>query len=214
MARSYTFSDSARAGREAKRQATKEALLEAARLLAGRRGIGGLSVTEVARLAGVSHSLINTYFHGKAGLISELVKERNIRRMAESAAIAAGPGDAAARLRAILEGWARFDLSDPALLRVLRAYSWEWSDLAEAEHRRDRAALMAPVAQVLADGRAAGRFRADVAEGDALSAIWAVYTVGIRAAVFSAPIPEPEKAIAALWGQIAAMVLVPAALVR
>ena len=207
MARSYTLSEDARAGREARKTATKEALLEAARLLAGRRGIGGLSVTEVARLAGVSHSLINTYFHGKAGLIAELVKERNLRRMAESSAIAAGEGKAADRLRGILESWARFDLADPALLRVLRAYSWEWSDLAEAGHLRDRAELMVPVARVLADGRGEGAFRSDVADPDALAAIWAIYTIGMRSAVFSAPIPTPEKAIAAIWGQIAAIVI-------
>jgi len=206
MARSYTLSEAARAGREAKKEATKDALLEAARLLAGRRGIGGLSVTEVARLAGVSHSLINTYFDGKAGLIAELVKERNIRRMAESAAIAQGPGSPEDRLRAVLEGWARFDLSDPALLRVLRAYSWEWSDLAEAGHLRDRVEMMAPLARLLDEGRAGAVFRTDVAQADALAAIWAIYTIGMRGAVFSAPIPTPEKAIAAIWGQIAAIV--------
>lgn len=211
MARSYTLSESARAGRDAKKEATKTALLEAARLLAGRRGIGGLSVTEVARMAGVSHSLINTYFHGKAGLIAELVKERNLRRMAESAAVAAGPGRPDDRLREVLTGWARFDLSDPALLRVLRAYSWEWSDLAEAGHLRDRAEMMAPLARLLAEGQAAGIFRRDVAAADALPAIWAIYTIGMRGAVFSAPIPTPEKAIAAIWGQIAAIVMVPAA---
>lgn len=209
MARSYSFSAAALAGRAARRQATRQALVEAARSLAARRGIASLSVTEVARQAGVSHSLINSYFGGKAGLIAELMRERGQRRVAEGAATAAGPGSVEARLRAVLVGWAAFDLADPALFRVLQAHGWEWSDRAEAAHRREQEALMAPLARLWAEGRAAGRFRSDMAEADVLAAIWAIYGAGMRAAVFAAPIPQPEQAIAAIWGQIAAIVMVP-----
>ena len=64
MTRSYTLSEPARARRAAQKHATRAALLEAARAIAAERGVEAISVVEVARRAGVSHSLINAYFDG------------------------------------------------------------------------------------------------------------------------------------------------------
>jgi AcrR family transcriptional regulator len=207
MPRSYTLSDKARAGRDARKQATRRALLDAARALAAERGVEGVSVVEVGRRAGVSHSLINAYFDGKAGLLAAVVRDFNAPQVERSREIASGPGTAEARLRAILTAWAAFDLADPALLRVLQAHSWDWSDAAEEENRVDRAAGLEPVGRVIAEGRASGAFRADVAMTDALAAIWAIYTIGMRDAVYARPMRTPEEAVAAIWGQVAALVL-------
>jgi AcrR family transcriptional regulator len=208
MPRSYTLSDKARTEREAQKQATRRALLDAARVLVAERGVDGLSVVEVGRRAGVSHSLINAYFDGKAGLISALVKDFNAPQLARSLEIVAGPGTPEARLRAILLAWAEFDLADPALLRTLQAHSWDWSDAAEAENRADRQQGLEPVGQVIREGQASGAFRGDLALEDGLAAIWAIYTNGMREAVFARPMLSPDAAIAAIWGQIAAVLMV------
>ena len=207
MPRSYTLSDKARAEREAQKQATRRALLDAARALVAERGVEGVSVVEVGRRAGVSHSLINAYFDGKAGLIAALVKDFNAPQVARSREIAEGPGEAEARLRAILLAWAEFDLADPGLMRVLQAHSWEWSDAAEAENRRDRAAGLEQLGRVIRDGQGEGQFRGDVGLEDMLAAIWAIYTNGLREAVYARPMLGPEEAIAAIWAQVAAIVM-------
>jgi AcrR family transcriptional regulator len=205
MPRSYTLSDKARAEREAQKQATRRALLDAARVMVAERGVEGVSVVEVGRRAGVSHSLINAYFDGKAGLITALVIEFNAPQVERSREIADGEGEPEARLRAILLAWAEFDLADPALMRVLQAHSWDWSDEAEAENRRDRAAGLEPVGRVIRDGQAEGLFRDDVALNDMLAAIWAIYTNGLREAIYARPVWTPDEAIDAIWGQIGAV---------
>lgn len=205
MTRSYTLSDKARAEREAQKQSTRRALLEAARSLVAERGVEGVSVVEVGRRAGVSHSLINAYFDGKAGLITALVKEFNAPQVPLSREIADGVGVPEARLRAILLAWAEFDLADPALMRVLQAHSWDWSDVAEAENRRDREAGLEQVGRVIRDGQVEAVFRTDVVLGDMLAAIWAIYTNGLREAIYARPMLAPEEAIAAIWGQISAV---------
>lgn len=205
MTRSYTLSEPARARRAAQKQSTRAALLEAARAIAAEGGVEAISVVEVARRAGVSHSLINAYFDGKAGLIAALVKDAHAALLARTEAAAAGPGSPEARLRAILVDWAATDLGDPKLLRVLQAHGWTWSPEAEAESRADRAAFLAPLAEVIRAGQVTGAFTANVALADALAAIWAIYTLGMREAVFAPALPPPDAAIAAIWGQVAAV---------
>jgi hypothetical protein len=106
---------------------------------------------------------------------------------------------------AILLAWAVFDLADPALLRTLQAHSWDWSDAAEEENRADRKQGLEPVGLVIREGQASGAFRDDLALDDQLAAIWAIYTNGMREAVFARPMQSPEEAIATIWGQIAAV---------
>lgn len=205
MPRSYTLSDKARADRLAQKQATRRALLDAARALVAERGVDGVSVVEVGRRAGVSHSLINAYFDGKSGLMSALVKDFNEPQLTRSRDIASGPGTPEARVRGILLAWATFDLADPALLRVLQAHSWDWSDAAEAENRLDRQRGLAPLGQLIQEGQGLRQFRRDLALADGLAAIWAIYTNGMREAVFARPIPTPDQAITAIWGQVLAV---------
>ena len=205
MPRSYTLSDKARADRLAQKQATRRALLDAARALVAERGVDGVSVVEVGRRAGVSHSLINAYFDGKSGLMSALVKDFNEPQLTRSRDIASGPGTPEARVRGILLAWATFDLADPALLRVLQAHSWDWSDAAEAENRLDRQRGLAPLGHLIQEGQSLRQFRPDLALADGLAAIWAIYTNGMREAVFARPIPTPDQAITAIWGQVLAV---------
>jgi AcrR family transcriptional regulator len=205
MPRSYTLSDKARADRLAQKQATRRALLDAARALVAERGVDGVSVVEVGRRAGVSHSLINAYFDGKSGLMSALVKDFNEPQLTRSRDIASGPGTPEARVRGILLAWATFDLADPALLRVLQAHSWDWSDAAEAENRLDRQRGLAPLGHLIQEGQSLQQFRRDLALAEGLAAIWAIYTNGMREAVFARPIPTPDQAITAIWGQVLAV---------
>jgi hypothetical protein len=103
--------------------------------------------------------------------------------------------------------WAAFDLADPKLLKVLQAHGWSWSAAAEAENRSARQAFLAPVERLIREGQATGLFRRHVAVGDALAAIWAIYTFGMREAVFADVVPGAQDAIAAIWGQIEAVLV-------
>jgi len=169
--------------RAQKREETKRKLLDAAEALMAARGIADTTVTEIGRVAGVSPSLINSYFGGKGGLIHGLVQRLNAARYEDAMALHAAPGPAWERLSGILRMLARCDLANPGLLAALHAFSWSWSPQREAEHRAERRAYLAMIARVVADGTRDGEFhRIDPIA--AAHAIWAVYTFGIRPGVF------------------------------
>ncbi|WP_161556037.1 TetR/AcrR family transcriptional regulator [Mangrovicoccus ximenensis] len=186
--------------RDRQREATIARLLEAARELFAAHGMENVSVTEIGRAAGVSPSLINAYFDGKAGLLYALVRETNAPQLEASLDIAAGPGPAEDRLFAVLRFWAEGDLSDPAMLAVMQAYSWTWPAETEAENRAERAKFEAVLADLLRGGAAAGEFRPDVPAGETAVSIFAIYTWTMRMAVFEGL--GPDQCIGRLRGQL------------
>ncbi len=170
--------------RDKQREATIARLLEAARRLFAEHGMENVTVTEIGRAAGVSPSLINAYFDGKAGLLYALVRENNAPQMEAALKIAEGPGNAEERLFALLGACMEGDLGDPVLLALMQAYSWTWSAETEAENREERAAFKAILAGLLREGAAGGQFRADLPDGETATAIFAIYTWSLRMAVF------------------------------
>lgn len=59
--------------RDRQRQETERRLLAAARKRLSDYGYQNTAVTEIAKAAGVTHALINSYFNSKAGLLYALV---------------------------------------------------------------------------------------------------------------------------------------------
>ncbi len=198
MPRSYALSDAGRSTRDAQKQQTRDALLNAARVLFSERGYDNVSVTEIGRRAGVSHTLINAYFEGKAGLLYALVRESNGPQIAATRQIVEGEGSIAERLRRVLQLWADRDLSEPRLLAVMQANSWVWSAEAEAENRAERDGALALLAGML-EGVELQR----ITPAQTIEAVFAIYTWGLRDAVFLA-LP-PAAAVERLWPQVEAL---------
>lgn len=203
MPRSYALSDEAKEGRLAKKQATQEALIEAARKLFSEKGYDSTPVTEIGRAAGVSHTLINAYYGGKSGLLAAVVAKTNTPQMNETESILAQGQKPSARLRLILLAWARSDLHDRRLITVLHAASWEWGREMEDENKAVRSRFTVALAGLVEEMRAIGHAKGWVAPADVAEAIWAIYTWGIRQAVFDDL--SAEATIDRIWPQVAAV---------
>jgi AcrR family transcriptional regulator len=203
MVRIYALSDDARAGRDAQRRATRKALLLAAKSLFAEKGFDRTSVTEIGKRAGVSHTLINAYFGGKAGLLAAVVSGTNAVQLQKAQDILTMPGDPVDRLHEILEVCAEFDLEDRRLLSVLHATSWTWDMEAEIANRQERALFTDALAGLIEQGRQTGRLPNTVASAEVAEALFAIYTWGMRRALFEKM--TPQDAIAALWPQVVAV---------
>lgn len=78
---------------------TRKRILAAARDLFAERGVGGVSVREIAAVAGVNHALVHRYFGTKNDIVAEILEGE---AMAMSA-IARPEADAATSLAALRE---------------------------------------------------------------------------------------------------------------
>ncbi|MCB2114745.1 MAG: TetR family transcriptional regulator C-terminal domain-containing protein [Rhodobacteraceae bacterium] len=106
--------------RKLSREARREQLIEATIETIARIGYARTTLTEVARVAGLSHGLVNFHFETKERLLTEtlLALAEEYRRNWTEALEAAGPG-AAARLDAML----RADFA-PAVCSPGRLSAW------------------------------------------------------------------------------------------
>lgn len=194
-----TSSDRRRYGaggpREKQREATRAALLDAAERLFSGRDASEVSVTDIGRAAGVSASLINAHFGGKAGLLHALVQRLNAPQAAAADRIVAADRPAPDKLAALLAAYADADLAQPGLLAALQAYSWVWPQATEAENAVERAAHETHIATVVAQGLAEGSFR-PLDPAAAARAIFAIYTWNLRAGVFEGRSPADCAAAA------------------
>ncbi len=204
MSRNYATSPTVRTLRDASKRATRAALLNAAKDLFDEQGYDRVSVTEIGRRAGVSHTLINAYFDGKAGLMWELVAANNAPQLAQTEAIATGPGMAADRIDRILRLWAAVDARTPHLLALMQAHTWVWSAAAEAVNRVDRDRALGWLAMLIAEGQASGELAPVLTPQQAADAIFAIYTLALRRVVFETL--SPDQAMDAIWPQVQVLI--------
>jgi AcrR family transcriptional regulator len=148
------------------------------------RGYDDVSVTDIARRAGVVPSLINTYFNGKAGLLYAIIQGHNDPQLAATRAAAATPGTARERLERIIAVWMEGDLARGKLLGPLIALTWYWPPATEAQTIRDRQPFFACLQEVLRQGAAAGEFR-PMPEPDTCEVIFAIYNWSLRPGLFA-----------------------------
>jgi AcrR family transcriptional regulator len=139
---------------EARRAQTRERIVRAAHELIARGGYREAPVAAVAARAAVATGSVYRHFPSKAELFAEVFRSASQREVEAVAAAAARPGDAAARIAAAVETFAR---------RALRGRRLAWALLAEpvdpaveAERLHFRAAYRDVFATVLREGVAAG----------------------------------------------------------
>lgn len=182
--------------REAKREATRKRLLDAARELFAEFGYSGVSTTEIARAAGVTHGMVNAHFHSKAGLLFELIEQNNDQQRDAAACVAASEGDCLSRLRQVIDVYLAHDLRDIELFSVMQAYSWEWPYDHERRNRAQLADALAPVRDLIEEAKAGGELAPDVDAAALVEVFIAVYTRAARAAIFDdATVEEVREAI-------------------
>lgn len=176
--------------KDIKREETQTRLLEAARRLFSEYGYDNVTVTEIGKAAGVTHGMINVYFGGKPGLLTRIVQENNQPQFAKSLASAEADLPALERINDILLGWARCDGKEPRLLAVMQSYSWTWPRETEEENAEDRARFKALLAGVVQDGQATGEFASKGDPATIATAMFAIFTWGMRRIVFEDITPE------------------------
>jgi AcrR family transcriptional regulator len=164
--------------------------MDVARRLFAEFGYHAVSVTEIAREAGVSHGLIHAHFEAKAGLLYAILAESNALQTEEAWAAIGAPGPVLERIGRLFGVWVRYDLRDPALLAVMQAYYWQWSDETEGHNRASLAEAFAPLKRILAEAQASGELRPDLDRERAARAIFALYTQALRPAVYDDARPE------------------------
>ena len=170
--------------KDKKREETRAKLLAAAQRLFAEHGYDSVPVTEIAQEAGVTHSMINVYFGGKAGLLYEIVRQNNDAQYEESKEAVSRSGPTIERLSDLLLHWTKQDTSEPSLLAVMQSYSWVWPKETEMENRADRGRFLALIAELVREGQQAGELTDKILPDAAATVIFAVYTWGLRAAIF------------------------------
>lgn len=181
-------------------QETRRRLIAAARDLFDDYGYHAVSVSDIARAAGVSHSMINVYFNSKAGLLYEIVNERVVLDTAMAAEIAKQRGPVRERLERIVRVFAEHDLRDPEQLAVTRSYFWIWPEETEAANQHQIAQVFTPVRKVLCDAIEDGDLSPDIDPDTALRAIFAIYTMGLRAGIYGTA--SVQDCVAEIMAQI------------
>lgn len=189
--------------KDKKREETRAKLIAAAKRLFSEHGYDDVPVTEIAQEAGVTHSMINVYFGGKPGLLYEIVKQNNAPQYDASLRIAQSDAPALDRLSDMLLMWTRQDASDPRLLAIMQSYSWVWPLQTEQENAAERAHFKDLIADLLEQARSEGTIGDGIDPHTASRAIFAIYTWGLRGAVFDAQ--PPEDCHARIMGQVALM---------
>lgn len=166
-----------------RREATEQRLLEATRKLISEQGFEQTSVTQIAREAGVTHSLINAYFGGKAGLLYAVLNDYNQAHIDRINREVVLTGSTRERIETIVGLWTDHALADRNLLSIVQAYSWQWSRETEEANRAQRRDAGRPIAAAIEAGMAQGEVRSDVDIDVALQVIVAIYISTVRQAL-------------------------------
>jgi AcrR family transcriptional regulator len=189
------------------------ALLAAVESAVADGGVSGVSLRDVARRAGVSHSAPAHHFGSKAGLLTafatagyQLLVESVIKEVAESEA-----GDGAAELAAIGRGYVRFAVGHPAHFEVM--FRLDALDPSNAQFVAASEAAYGLLTATIERCRAAGRLHGRPPEVVAVSA-WSLVH-GLSALWISGRLPErvaehdPQRLAAAVSDLFTQAVLPP-----
>ena len=98
-------------GRPRLDESTRDDVLDAVERLLGRYGYGKMSIADVAGEAGIGKGTVYLFFPSKEELVLSAIDRSAERLLAETRAVAAGPGSVIARLRRclLMRVLARFD---------------------------------------------------------------------------------------------------------
>lgn len=165
------------------RAAVRDAILDATVELVGERGLRAVTMADIAARAGIGRATLYKYFSDAEAILRAWHEREISAHLTAVTAAAAGPGDPATRLAAVLEQYA-------AAAHVGRGR--HDAELAALLHRDERVAaarhrLRRLVAALIVEAVATGAVRDDVAPNElasyCLAAMAAAGESGSRAAV-------------------------------
>ncbi|WP_172326993.1 TetR/AcrR family transcriptional regulator [Mangrovicoccus sp. HB161399] len=178
-------------------------MIDAARTLFSESGYDQVSVTQIGRRAGVSHTLINAYFDGKAGLAYAIMRELHEGRESVVDKVLGGPGTALEKIRALAGMMLEADLSDRRMMQVLQGHAWTWNREEAARNEADLKVFGDAVLQLVAEGRAGGQlppgWDAEVLRGGG----FAIYHYALRRAMLHDL--TAAEALEEAWPQLLAL---------
>ncbi|WP_161556136.1 TetR/AcrR family transcriptional regulator [Mangrovicoccus ximenensis] len=196
-----------RSARSGRRSETESALVEAARHLFSECGYDGASVTEIGRRAGVSHTLINAYFDGKAGLAWAIMRDLQADRESVVAQVLDGSGGVLDKIRCLARTMFETDLADRRMLQVLQGFAWTWSREEAARNEADLDIFGTAVLRLVEEGRASGElppgWDAEVLRGGG----FAIYHYALRRALLHGK--SAEETLDEAWPQLLALFGLP-----
>jgi TetR/AcrR family transcriptional regulator len=147
--------------RNADPQATRKALMQAVRALLAERGAGPITLSEVARHAGITPAMASYYFGGKAELFAAVIEEITGELLERMRGIAVEQGSPAERLRRRVRLVMDLYVQNPYINRLLKEEMlYARGPAAEGFLSGFPAAAVALTRRILQDGVAAGEFRA------------------------------------------------------
>jgi AcrR family transcriptional regulator len=158
----------------------REELLEATRRVIQRSGFAGATVGEITREAGASLGLLNYHFGAKDDVVAEAFAAVAREELAELADISRRYADPAERLAAFL------DLSEWADKDSWRLWVDAWGEAVHADALRGtlarfNAGWRAVLAEVLAAGVRAGRWRCEDPDDAAARLVTVIDGIGLHA---------------------------------
>ena len=165
---------------DAHRSAVRDAILDTAAALVAERGLRAVTMSQIARDAGIGRATLYKYFPDVETMLLAWHERQVAVHVEQLGALRDGPGSALERLAAVLNAYAT----------LTREH--DDAGLAAALHRGEhvdqaRRHLHALVRGLLDDGRSDGAVRSDVASDElaayCLSAVGAARTLGSKAAV-------------------------------
>lgn len=140
-------------------QATRKALLDAAEAVFLEKGFGNTALSEIARRAGLTKSLIHHYFGSKENLWQEVKQRRFDDYAHRQLDMLKDAPPTAGLLRNSVELYFRFLKKNPEIVRIL---AWMFLERDQEDClNKDRELIEAGLAQIRA-GQKDGHLRADI----------------------------------------------------
>jgi TetR/AcrR family transcriptional regulator len=140
-------------------EATKDALIEAAEAIFMEKGFGNTSLSEIAKRAGITKSLIHHYFGSKEGLLHEVKTRRFTHYASQESKILRNSKPSAELLRASVAFYFDFLRRNPQIVRIL---AWMYLEQDQGIcFEKDRELVRLGVEKVR-EIQAAGQLRSDI----------------------------------------------------
>lgn len=140
-------------------EATKDALIEAAEAIFMEKGFGNTSLSEIAKRAGITKSLIHHYFGSKQGLLREVKTRRFMHYASQQSEMLKNTKPSAELLRASVAFYFDFLRRNPQIVRIL---AWMFLEQDQDDcFEMDRELVRQGVEKVH-DAQAAGQLRSDI----------------------------------------------------
>lgn len=140
-------------------EATKDALIEAAEAMFMEKGFGNTSLSEIAKRAGITKSLIHHYFGSKQGLQREVKTRRFMHYVTQQSEMMENTKPSVELLRASIAFYFNFLRHNPQIVRIL---AWMFLEQDQDDCLEMDRELVRQGVEKVREAQAAGQLRSDI----------------------------------------------------